>query len=210
MMPKSNRKLIVFDFDKTLTWRDTNLGFFRFAGKLKAFYPIRFILYIGFVVLRKIKLISNLKLKNLGLLLFIGNLSKERIVEISEAYSKTIKLKDEVMEAYNDHKKEGNEIIIISASVDSYVRPLFPEVKVFGSVIEHKGKKPYLATHCYCEAKVKILAEQDVSVIDELYTDNISDLPMARISNKIYLVTGSEVTICNSADEFIKRLKTHH
>jgi phosphoserine phosphatase len=118
-------------------------------------------------------------------------------------------LKDEVMQLYLKHKNAGDEILIISASVDAYVRPIFTGVKVFGSVIDRMGKKPYLEIHCYREEKVKMLAEQGITNIDELYTDSISDLPMAKISQKIHLVKGSEVIVCNSADEFISKLKTN-
>ena len=82
-MPETNKKLIVFDFDKTLTWKDTNLGFFTFAGKRKPFFPIRLLIYIGLKILRKLRLISNVKLKNMGLQLFIGKFPEEMIIEIS-------------------------------------------------------------------------------------------------------------------------------
>ena len=56
----------------------------------------------------------------------------------------------------------------------------------------------------YGEQKVVELLRRDITYIDELYTDSISDVPLVEISKKTYLISGDNTTECYSVEEFKK------
>ena len=197
-------KIIVFDFDKTLTVRDTNFSFFRFIGKNQPFYYARLLLYIALVIARKSNVISNLKLKNLGLYLFIGGKSENEILDLSLQFGKTIKLNNTVANLLMEYQKSENRVIIITASIGSYVRSIYPNVEIIGSSIDFKSKIIKLGIHCYEQNKIKQLSDIGLNRIDTLYTDSISDLPLAKISNNINIVSSNKIIECDSLQYFIK------
>lgn len=62
--------VIVYDFDKTLTYKDTLLGFFMHVGRRKRFYIPRLLLYMLYMVKSKAGMMSNTMLKEKGVNLF--------------------------------------------------------------------------------------------------------------------------------------------
>jgi HAD superfamily phosphoserine phosphatase-like hydrolase len=208
MKKNADRKVIVFDFDKTLTLRDTNWGYFKFAGKQQHLYTVRLIIYLGFLVLRKLKLISNIKLKNIGLSLFLSKKSEKDVLMISEEYAKTIEINNIVKDILKSYHKAGIRVVIATASLTAYVKPIFPEIEVVGSELEYTNKQIRLKNHCYKQNKVEFLQNIGIKTIDVLYTDSISDLPLAAISEEINLVKKSEIVQCNSVDDFIATVET--
>jgi len=62
---------VVFDFDKTLTYKDTLLGFYKECTPNLILWCVKFAMYLFFMCLTKIKLINNTALKkNRSLLIF--------------------------------------------------------------------------------------------------------------------------------------------
>lgn len=206
-MGKSKEKTIVFDFDKTLTLKDTNLGFFMFLGKRRSLYPLRLIIYLGLVTLRKLRVITNLQLKNMGLSLFAGKQPPNDFMTACHHYASTIVLNDQTQERLVNHREKGDHVIIATASLTDYVRPLFPDIEVFGSELEYFGKGLRLKMHCYQEKKVEVLQQNGIQKIDVLYTDSLSDIHLARMAEEIMLVKKGAIVFCPSIDDFITALK---
>lgn len=201
------KKIIVFDFDKTLTYEDTMLGYFFFCGKQKGFFYLRAFEYAFFLVLRKFKLISNLKLKEQGIRIFVSGRSEQQVKEISEGFSKTIPLKKPVMDRLKAFDQAQNRVMIVTASFVDYVKPIFPHLEVVGSEFIYKGEKLGLKFHCYKKEKVVAMKKEGIEKIDVLYTDSISDLPLAEISKKTELVVDEKIISCNTVDEFKRALE---
>jgi HAD superfamily phosphoserine phosphatase-like hydrolase len=195
-------KIVVFDFDKTLTLKDTNLGFYLFAGKKQSFFIIKLIIYFGLMLFRKLRLISNSRLKNFGLYLFLRDKDEKSILTISENYSKCIKMNTIVKDMLQVHKKDNDRVIISTASLSSYVRPIFPEIEVVGSELDFTSMHIKLKTHCYKQKKVEYLNSIGIKKIDIFYTDSLSDLPMVMIAKKIILVKKNEIIAFNSVNDF--------
>lgn len=118
-------KLTLFDFDGTITTDDSLIKFIRFVVG-----DIKFIL--GMTVLSlmliayKLKLIPNYKAKQMMLSYFFKGMSKEQFQTIAQEYSlkhiDTI-LRPKAMEKIAWHKEQGHKIVIVSASIECWLRP---------------------------------------------------------------------------------------
>lgn len=201
------KKIIVFDFDKTLTYEDTMLEYFFYCGKQKGFFYFRAFEYAFFLVLRKFKLISNLKLKEHGIRIFISKRNKQQVTEISVGFSKTIPLKKTVTDRLKAYDPTQFRVMIVTASFVDYVKPLYPDLEVVGSEFSYKGDKLGLKFHCYKKEKVVAMKKEGIDQIDVLYTDSGSDLPLAEISKQTELVVDEKFISCQTVDEFKSALE---
>ena len=194
-------KIIVFDFDKTLTYSDTLFGFFQFLGKKNYAYPLKVLLYFFVMVLTKLKVFSNTNLKQIGINIFLKGILKQDLNSSAEDYSKTIKLNN-LYDEFDFISK--NSIYVVSASFTNYLRPLFPKnVTVFGSEFLFKNERIIgLSFNCFGFNKAKILVNNGVNKIDLLYTDSYSDLSLAKIARKIIIISRDKSFECNDIETF--------
>ena len=194
-------KVIVFDFDKTLTYSDTLFGFFWSVTKINFFKPFKFLLYFLIMLFAKLKVLSNSNMKRIGIVLFLKGIDKAKLKLLSVDYSRKIKLNKLY---HNFDFTSSNEIYIISASFTNYLKPLFQKnVTVLGSEFIFKDDKiSGLNTNCYGAIKARILADLGVSQIDVLYTDSYSDLSLALIANNIKIVNGDKIYECKNIEAF--------
>ena len=200
------KKIIVFDFDKTLTYKDTMIGYYIFVSNKGFLFAFKMFIYLFYMILAKIKYISNDKLKIKGVNLFLKDKDMTEIKNKSIDYSKKILL-NKLYFNYNFNNL-NEQILIVSASFHNYIYPLFPKnVKVIGSELGiNKKKIVQLDSNCYSEKKVELLKNIGIEKIDVLYTDSISDLPLAKISSSIIIVSGNNYTKCSSYYEFQKNI----
>jgi HAD superfamily phosphoserine phosphatase-like hydrolase len=59
-------------------------------------------------------------------------------------------------------RSEGVEVLIVSASIDNWVQPFFPDVKVIGTQVEVRDGRltgRFLTKNCYGQEKVNRLLE---------------------------------------------------
>lgn len=201
------KKIIVFDFDKTLTYQDTILPFFRFIAQKNVYYPFKVGIYYFFMILNKLNLISNFTLKDIGIKLFLKGIDKEQIEKKSIEFSKKIKFNNLFKRlSFNEN---NYKYFVITASFEDYVKPIFPKnVKVIGSKIKYINNTPVgLLFNCYGEEKLYSLKSLNINEIDILYTDSLSDLYLAKIAKKIYIVKKDKIFLCNGVEEFIRFFK---
>ena len=196
-----NNKIIVFDFDKTLTYHDTLFGFFLICCRKNFLLPLKVSVYFLLMTLAKLNLISNSKLKELGVFLFLKGKDAESVENFSKIYSKRLKFNN-LFNQYNF--KKDKKVYIISASFDVYLRKIFPDnVIVIGSQIEYSsGMVSGLKYNCYKDEKFKALSKKGVNKIDEFYTDSYSDFSLAKISKKIIIVNRDKLFYCKDIHEF--------
>jgi phosphoserine phosphatase len=195
--------IIVYDFDKTLTDRDTLFGFYKFQAFKSVFYYCKILIYFACMLLAKIKLISNDRLKNIGIQLFLKNLSDEEFKSKCENYKHAIAY-NFLYENTNFSKLENT--YIISASFEDYIKPIFPKhIQVVGSKLN--PIQCTLSFNCYGQNKVAALAKFDIREIDIFYTDSISDLPLVKMAKKTILVKKNKLIECRTINEFIRNAK---
>lgn len=124
------RRVYTFDFDGTLTTRDTLLLFIRFVcgwwglvGVLMRYAPL--------LVLMKLKLYANWRVKQKVFSRCFGGMTMERFNEYCHSfaikYSATV-LRPAGMEAVRRAWADGAVVMIVSASVDNWVCPFFNDV----------------------------------------------------------------------------------
>lgn len=152
------KKIYAFDFDGTLTTKDTLIEFIRYAKGSMAL-GLGFMRYAHLLVLMKIGLYPNYKAKQKVFAHFFKDTTLDDFNALCKAFaaSSSHLLRPNAIEAINHAIKEGSEVLIVSASIDNWVQPFFPQEKVVGTqieVIDGKLTGRFLSKNCYGQEKV--------------------------------------------------------
>ena len=157
------RQIVAFDFDGTLTTKDTLIEFIRYACGTGAFVK-GFLRYAHLLVLMKLGLYPNWKAKQKVFSYFFEGMKIEEFDGLCQRFAKDNQhlLRPKGIEAIQQALDKGAEVLIVSASIDNWVQPFFAEVKVLGTqveVIDGKLSGRFLTKNCYGQEKVnRILA----------------------------------------------------
>jgi HAD superfamily hydrolase (TIGR01490 family) len=195
---RSKKTIIaVFDFDHTLTTKDSLFVFLESAvGRSKM--VLGFLLLSPMLICYKLGFISNGDAKQKLISYFIKGWSKEKINLVSQKCANTqLKkiLRSQAFERFQWHKKQGHKLVLISASLESYLVPFARSMKfdhVCGTKLEIKtgivtGK--FLGKNCYGQEKVQRLQELLGDFSDYIiyaYGDSKGDLPLLSIVDYPY------------------------
>jgi HAD-superfamily subfamily IB hydrolase, TIGR01490 len=158
------KKIVAFDFDGTLTNRDTLLMFILDAKGLVAF-TIGFLYRLPLIVMMKLRLYPNYHAKEKVFSYFFKGMPLDTFNTLCQRFADTHRhlLRPQAVETLEQAQAEGAEVLIISASIDNWVQPFFPSVKVLGTQIEVKDgclTGRFLTKNCYGQEKVnRILKE---------------------------------------------------
>ena len=197
------KKCLGFDFDKTLTYHDTLFGFFRHCARKNLLYPVKLLLYFVAMVAAKLKMLSNTRLKEIGVRLFLAGEKREEIEACARSYAKTISLN----KLYRSLDfADGNRYVIISASFEEYLKTLFPaHVEVIASKLAYEdGKVTGVARNCYAQQKEAFVRVAGIEAFDCFYTDSISDLALVKMSRKSVVVQGDTTVVCSNSKAFVE------
>ena len=190
-------KLYAFDFDGTLTTRDTLLEFIRFACGTPRFL-LGFLLYAPLLVLMKLRLYSNGKVKQKVFAHFFKGMTIDEFDALCQDFARTHRhlLRQDVVRQLEQALSEGAEVLIVSASIDNWVQPFFPKVKVLGTQIEvidgHLTGR-FLTPNCYGQEKVRrILAlhPDRPSYYLTAFGDSRGDRELLAFADKAHMVRG--------------------
>ena len=157
------KKIIAFDFDGTLTTKDTLLVFIRYVHGTKTFVR-GFLRYAPLLVLMKLRLYPNYKAKQRVFSYFFKDMPLNLFNRYCEDFAADSRhlLRFQGIEAIRQAQAEGAEVLIVSASIDNWVQPFFPTVRVLGTQVEVKDgvlTGRFLTRNCYGQEKVsRILA----------------------------------------------------
>lgn len=155
------RTVIATDFDGTLTRRDTLIEFIRFAkGDVGFFFG--FLLFSPLIVLMKLHLYPNWKTKQKVFSYFFRGTSIEEFNRLGKEFADHSQhlLRWGGLELIEKAKAEGTDIVVISASIDNWVQPFFPELLVLGTQVEVKDgllTGRFSTKNCYGQEKVNRL-----------------------------------------------------
>ena len=198
-MPK---KIIVFDFDKTLTYKDTLLSFYIFLSKKNISFIFKLIIYLFLMIFCKFKMISNDYLKQNGFNLFLRGLSIKYLEKKSKKFASNIVF-NKLYHSY-DFKSTLDRVIIISASYQLYLKYIFPEnVEIFGSNFNSShGIAENFTFNCYSTNKNTILKYNEITNINTFYTDSYTDKCLANISEEVILVNRDKLFKCKDINDF--------
>jgi len=179
--------VIIFDFDKTLVNKDTLFGFYKAVdGKNKTFQLKRLLMLIA-AFAYKLNLINNDKLKKIGIALFLNGKTMTEITSAAESYVKSLQLNQIYHEEFLNCPKHKR--IIISASPEIYLKKMFPDEVVLGTVLGFKTKEVSLIFNCYRHKKLlRFQQEYPNSQIEKVYSDSYSDLPLFEESKEYNII----------------------
>ena len=157
------RQIVAFDFDGTLTTKDTLIEFIRYACGTGAFVK-GFLRYAHLLVLMKLGIYPNWKAKQKVFAHFFEGMKIEEFDGLCQRFAKDnqhlLRLKG--MEAIQQALDKGAEVLIVSASIDNWVKAFFNTLCVVGTQIEIKDgllTGRFLTKNCYGQEKVnRILA----------------------------------------------------
>lgn len=186
-----------FDFDGTLTSKDSMLEFIKFyKGSIKAYAGILFL--SPCLAAMKAGMLSTQQGKELLLSYFF----KEEDIEVFNAKCKQFALeiipsiirKDGLLELKN-RLVQKQEVCIVTASAENWVAPYFSEmgIKVIGSqlqILDNKLTGKLIGNNCKgAEKVVRIKKEYELSNFDTIsaYGDSSGDKEMLLLAtNKFY------------------------
>ena len=157
------KKVYAFDFDGTLTNRDSLLAFIRYAKGTTSFC-LGFLLHAPWLVLMLLGLYPNWKAKQRVFSYFFRGMPLEAFDALCQAFAKDNRhlLRPLALQTIEKVRSEEAEVVIVSASIDNWVQPFFPDVKVIGTqveVINGRLTGLFLTKNCYGQEKVNRLLD---------------------------------------------------
>ncbi len=190
-MKKTLKQIAFFDFDGTITTRDTLLEFIKFTKGRFNFY-LGFILYSPFLVAYKLKIISNQSAKEKILGFFFKNMTVESFDEKGKAFvteKLPALLRPKALAEIRDFQDKGIRVVIVSASPENWIRPWTEQLRIElmatcldirSGVLTGKIK----GNNCHGNEKVRRINESFIlSAYDKIYTfgDTSGDIPMLNL-----------------------------
>ena len=153
------KQVVAFDFDGTLTTRDTLLAIIRYAKGTRAFLW-GFLSHAHLLVLMKLGFYPNWKAKQRVFSYFFSGMSLDVFDALCQQFAADNRhlLRPDGIQAVQQAQADGAEVLIVSASIDNWVQPFFPSIKVVGTQIEVANGRltgRFLTPNCYGEEKVR-------------------------------------------------------
>ena len=184
---------VVFDFDKTLTYRDTTLPFFAFCAQQRGLPLIlaRKILWYFLAVFVKIGLVSNIQHKNFGVQLFLKDAARSQVQGWGRNFAKQIRTN----RIYREIFPQYPNAIISSASLEDYLKPMFPNHRVVASKLEYSDDDLVVrwGINNYGDRKKIRLEQLGISQLDVVFTDSYSDRCLMKMASTTFLVSGDDL-----------------
>lgn len=193
------RTVAVFDFDGTLTTKDTLIEFIRFAkGTGKTL--LGFLLFSPLLILMKLKLYDNGKCKEHLFSWFFRGMPYEKFYDLGKQFAQEISriARHDTHKALAIHCRKGDTVYIISASIMEWVQPYCDTLgvtKVIGTSIEVDNRGiltgRFSTPNCYGAEKVRRLLKEEPDRENYLliaYGDSNGDNEMFALADKHFKV----------------------
>ena len=165
---KKRETIVVFDFDGTITRKDTLLEFIKFSkGNLRFYFGL--MLFSPLIIAMKLKIFPNWKIKQSLFSYFYKDVSIEEFNKWGKKFSFEIDkiVRPKAIETLKFHKKNGDKVVIISASIENWITFWAKKTgvdTVLATKIEINEESvltgKFLTKNCYGQEKVnRLLAE---------------------------------------------------
>lgn len=188
------KRLVLFDFDGTITTKDTFLEFIRFYhGPVK--FVMGFLFMSPWMALMILKIIPNYKGKERVLRWFFRNETVENFNQKSADFCKHVVpalIRPKALTQIRQYLEEGSTVVVISASAENWVRPWCSAhgLNCLATQLEIKNNRitgNISGFNCYgAEKEKRIRACYALSDFDEIiaYGDSRGDLEMLALANQ--------------------------
>ena len=187
------KKLYLFDFDGTLTHKDTMFLFLKFYNPAK--YSFQFLKHVPLFVLLKVKLASAEAVKKSFISSILKGESKYQIEKKAKLFFEEnypSLFRENALDFINNINRENTESYIVSASLDIWVKPFAEkfDMTLLATKAEFKddvftGK--FIGKNCNKDEKVcRIEAELGDKKFDKIiaFGDTSGDKPMFKFANE--------------------------
>jgi HAD superfamily hydrolase (TIGR01490 family) len=160
--------IAAFDFDGTITKKDTFIEFIKFTKGKFCFYA-GFMLFSPLLIAMKLKLYPNWKTKEKIFSYFYKGVSVSEFNNWGIKFSSKINdlLRPKVIESLVFHKTQKHKIIIISASIENWIKPWANKAEidtVLATKIETDKNSvltgKFSTKNCYGQEKVNRLLKE--------------------------------------------------
>lgn len=136
-------KIVIFDFDKTLTIKDSLAPFANYIAKKRSDYLKLFLFYFSLFIY-KLKCVNDKTFKEFFLKLFIRDLNTidvEKIVR--EFFNDKLKylINEKVFNKLENHIVSGDTVYIVSANFDFFLEPIIKIWNLSGVISTQAEKK---------------------------------------------------------------------
>ena len=192
-----SRTLVVFDFDGTLTVRDSFFQFLLFAfGIYETFIGILANSHI--LILYKFGWIPPSRAKEKLFRYFFGGASVESLKSVADRFAAKYLskfLREQAVSILNYHRSLGHEVVIISASADLWLAPMCKSLDVMLictklEIEEDKYTGNIIGENCNREEKKRVLLENfSPHLYDDIfvYGDSAGDTELLNFASKPFL-----------------------
>jgi HAD superfamily hydrolase (TIGR01490 family) len=190
-----NKELALFDFDGTISFKDSMFDFILFSFGKKRFYLAFIVLSFSFFKFF-MKIIDSKKMKRIFINYFLINLTKQKIYYLgNQYYQKRINsiIRKKAIDKINWHKSMSHDVYIVSASLDIWLYDWAKEmnIKLISTRLGFKGEKyigHFDTQNCNGLEKLKrIKCEIDLENYSNIYAygDSNGDKNMFSIANQV-------------------------
>lgn len=172
---QEKEKIYCFDFDGTLTTKDTLLEFIKYAKGKKRFL-LGFLLHSPLLVLMKLHLYPNWKAKQKVFQYFFDGMSIQDFDQLCQdfAHHSMPLLRKPGIQLIRTALSKQEKVFIVSASIDNWVRPFFTQQglevsDILGTqieVVDDKVTGRFKTNNCYGEEKVHRICEALTKTIE--------------------------------------------
>jgi phosphatidylglycerophosphatase C len=190
------KKLVLFDFDGTITTKDTLFEFIRFyVGNAR--FVSGLMLLSPVLTLYLLKLIPNWKTKEFFLRWFIGGETASIVEKRSLEFSKKVLpqiIRPKALAAIKKYQKEGATIAVVTASSDTWVKPWCDKLGILClatklEVVDDNITGRLVGKNCFGEEKAcRIRQHFNLSKYAEIiaYGDSKGDREMFALAHKYF------------------------
>lgn len=191
-----SRPIAFFDFDGTITTKDTLLEIFKYRhGKAKFYFG--FLLNSPFLVAYKAGVISNQLAKERTLQFFFGGMKEADFNTFCEQFAAEIipsLIREKALKEIDKLKQAGAEVVIVSASPENWLRPWcatlnLPLLATRLEVNKDKITGKIKGNNCHGEEKVRRIREAyDLTQYNSIYCygDTSGDKPMLALADHAF------------------------
>jgi len=188
--------LAIFDFDGTITTKDSFLEFIKYYKGRYKFY-IGFILLSPMLILFKLGIIPNWRAKEITLSFFFKGEAMDHFKEKGAEFCQTHVphfVRPQALETIKQYQKEGAKVVVVSASARSWIEAwckamdigcISTELEVEKGLITGKIK----GKNCYGPEKVnRIKTSFNLEEYGDLhvYGDSAGDREMLQLGTKVF------------------------
>lgn len=184
------KKAIIYDFDKTIYSKETSITFMKYFLKKHPYLIFPFFINL-------IKILFNLfnlsKVKNIFFDIFKYNNPNEDIIDFWEKEINNIY--PYFFNEISNNKKEADILILISASPDFLLKPLYKKLGFDILIATEYNNYSIVGKNCKGVEKLNRLNNLGAFHVLAFYSDSLSDKPLFDIADKKFSIVKGKKNI---------------